>query len=120
MNIKKLFATRDIDNCEFSLLLVDPNERFWEWHRSYAKQRGLERDRFDVPEENAVLIIPQIGRFTEPGSLEKFLDDLKPKVLLEELRRLLVSPADFEHPITKESFDEIFSTTIRAYVCKAW
>jgi hypothetical protein len=114
MNCDFLCDTIDFDRRDFSLVLVSPKKKFLEWLNAFVKQKGLEAYRLYIPEENTVLVIPNIDRFSEPGQLEEFLDVWKPKLLLAELSRFAdAGPEDFGHAITKESFDEFLEIALR-------
>lgn len=113
MNIWDLCNTIDLLQRDFSLALVTPKERVLEWLREFWKQKGFERYCNYVPEENTVLFIPNIDRFSEVGSLQRFLDEMKPKLLYAELVRFRASAADVGRPLTKETFDEYFDIAIR-------
>ncbi len=113
MNIKHICDTIDLDNRDFSLVLVSPKETLLEWLGAFWKRKGLEQYRNYIPEENTVLIIPSIGRFSEVGSLGQFLDEMKPKLLFAELVRFDASPEEFGRPLTKSTFDETFDIALR-------
>lgn len=113
MNEKDLFDTIDFAKRDFSLVLVSPKDKLLERLRPIWEQKGYGQYRNYVPEENTVLVIPNIDRFTKPGSLQEFLDGMKPKLLFAELGRFHASPDEFGHPLTKETFDEFFDIALR-------
>jgi hypothetical protein len=113
MNGKDLSDTIDLSKRDFSLVLVSPKEKLLEWLRTFVKLKRLEKYRVYVPEENTVLIIPNMDRFSEPGWLRQFLDEMKPKLLFAELGRFHASPEDLGYPLTKETFDEFFNIALR-------
>lgn len=113
MNTQQLCDTIDLAKRDFSLVLVSPNETLLEWLGAFWKLKGLDHYRNYVPEENTVLIIPTIGRFSDVGALESFLDEMKPKLLYGELVRFQVSPEEFGRPLTKSTFNETFDIALR-------
>lgn len=113
MNINDLTDTIDFEKRDFSIVLVSPKEKLLEWMRPFWNRKGYGPYRNYVPEENTVLIIPSMERFSEPGSLQHFLDEMKPKLLYAELGRFHASPEDFGHPLTKDTFDEFFDVALR-------
>ena len=113
MNIQQLCDTIDLDKRDFSLVLVSPKETILEWLGAFWKRKGLEYYRNYIPEENTILVIPSIGRFSKYGVLESFLDEMKPKLLYRELVRFHVSPEECGRPLTKSTFDETFDIALR-------
>jgi hypothetical protein len=113
MNIQQLCDTIDLAKRDFSLVLVSPKEALLEWLSAFWKRKGLEQYRNYIPEENTVLVIPNMDRFSEVGSLGRFLDEMKPKLLFAELGRFHASPEDFGRPLTKEMFDGFFDIALR-------
>jgi hypothetical protein len=113
MYFQQLCDTIDLAKRDFSLVLVSPKETLLGWLSAFWKQKGLEKHRNYIPEENTVMVIPNIDRFSEIGSLEQFLDELKPKLLFRDLVRFRASPEDFGRPLTKETFDEFFDIALR-------
>ena len=115
MDGRSLFRTIDFANHQFSLLLVDPKPKMLEWLGAFQKRTGRERYRLYYPGGNLAVIVPKVDNFSVvPGSLERFLDRMKPKLLQYELsHRCLATSEDFGHPITKETFDEFFDLSIR-------
>ncbi len=113
MNIEQLCNTIDLAKRDFSLVLVSTKGTLLEWLGAFWKRKGLEQYRNFIPEENTVLVIPNMDRFSEIGSLEQFLNEMKPKLLFAELGRFHASPEDFGRPLTKETFDEFFDIALR-------
>ena len=113
MNMQHLCDTIDLPKRDFSLVLVSPKEKLLEWLRAFWKRKGLEQYRNYIPEENTVLVIPNMDRFSEVGSLGRFLDEMKPKLLFAELGRFHASPEDFGRLLTKEMFDGFFDIALR-------
>ena len=113
MNGNDLSDTIDLAKRDFSLVLVSPKEKLLEWLTPFWEKRGYGLYRNFVPEENTVLVIPNIDRFTRPGSFQEFLDQMKPKLLFAELGRFHASPDEFGHRLTKETFDEFFDIALR-------
>jgi hypothetical protein len=113
MNFQHLCDTIDLAKRDFSLVLVSPKEKLLNWFSAFWKRKGLDKYRNYIPEENTVLVIPNIDRFSEVGSLEQFLDGLKPKLLFRDLVRFRASAEDFGRPLTKETFDEFFDVALR-------
>ena len=113
MNIQQLCDTIDVAKRDCSLVLVSPKVTLLEWLDAFWKSKGLDHYRNYVPEEDTVLIIPSIGRFSEVGALDSFLDEMKPKMLFAELDRFHANPEDFGRPLTKETFDEFFDIALR-------
>jgi hypothetical protein len=117
MNIRKLIASIDFEARHFSLLLVEPKQCFLDWVASVIPPSDRAVSRFYPPEENMVLVVPQIDFFTEPGSFWRFVDSLKPSLLRAELntrgRELLPT---FPHPVSKETFDAYFDVLVRENV----
>lgn len=103
----------DLPSRRFSLLFVTPKEQFLGWVQEYMKRKGLEKYRLYVPEENTVMVIPKIDYFSEPTSFEKFLADIKPKLLSSELARVRASKDDLKRPLSVETFDEFFEISLR-------
>ena len=93
-----------------AMAIQGPKEALLEWLSAFWKRKGLEQYRNYIPEENTVLVIPNMDRFSEVGSLGQFLDEMKPKLLFAELGRFHASPEDFGRPLTKDTFDEFFDT----------
>ena len=112
---KTLFGTIDIPSHQFSLLLVDPKPKMLEWVNALQRRTGRERYRLYYPGGNLAMIVPKVENFSVvPGSFERFLDRMKPRLLLYELTtRCLATPEDFGYPITKETFDVFFDLSIR-------
>jgi hypothetical protein len=113
MNTQQLCDTIDLAKRDCSLVLVSPKESLLEWLSVFWKRKGLDKYRNYIPEENTVLVIPNMDRFSEVGSLEQFLDEMKPKLLFAELGRFHASPEDFGRPLTKDAFDEFFDIALR-------
>jgi len=113
MDIQQLCDTIDLAKRDFSLVLVSPKDKLLEWLHPFWQMKGLEQYRNYIPEENTVLVIPNIDRFSAVGSLEEFLDEMKPKLLVAELGRFHASLAEFGRPVTKETFDELFDIGLR-------
>ena len=114
MNSQALCDTIDLAKRDFSLILVKPREAFLEWVNAFVKLKGLEVYRMCIPEENTVLVIPNRDRFSYQSCFEDFLNVMKPKLLHAELSRIhKASPAEFGHPITKETFDKFFEIALR-------
>jgi hypothetical protein len=113
MDLNSLCKTIDFAKHDFSVLLVNPKPTLLTWLSDYSKRKGLEKYRLYSPEENLALMIPKIDRFTAPGSFDRFLAAMKPRLLSAELSRFGITPEDFGHPITKETFDEFFETALR-------
>jgi hypothetical protein len=113
MDINSVCKTIDLNRREFSLLLVNPKTSFIDWLADFAQQKGWTKYRMYSDEENAVLIIPKVNRFSMPGSLGQFLKNIKPKLLLAELSRFRATPSDFGRPITDETFDAFFDVHVR-------
>ena len=106
-------STIDLERREFSMVIVDPRPNLLEWLDAFVKSKGREKYRFYAPEENTVLIIPKIDSFAEPGSLNDFLNEIKPKLLRAELSRFRATPEDLG-PLTKETFDKFFELSVRS------
>lgn len=113
MNLEQICDTIDLDKRDFSLALVSPREKTLAWLTEFWSLKGLDQYRNYIPEENTVLVIPNLDRFSEVGSLEQFLNEMKPKLLVAELCRFHASLADFAQPPSKEAFDEFFEITLR-------
>jgi hypothetical protein len=93
---------------------VTPKAKFLEWVNAFVLRNGLEGYRFEIPEENTVVVIPSLSRFSKPGLLQQFLDRMKPDLLLVELSRIhKATPEEFGYPITKDTFDEYFEIGLR-------
>jgi hypothetical protein len=114
MNYKALLDTIDLKNRDISLVLITPKDTLFHWLDEFITLKGLQEYRLYALEENTVLVIPNVDRFTKPGSLHEFLDEMKPRLLLSELHRFQITgPEDFKRPITKETFDEFFRIELR-------
>jgi hypothetical protein len=113
MQAANLIETIDLARRDFSLVLVSPKQNMLDWLNEFVRRKQLERYRLYIPENNTVLIIPSIDRFSEVRALEEFLAGMKPKLLLAELERFMATPEDFGHPITKETFDDHFAIELR-------
>lgn len=115
MKSKSLLETIDFANHQFSLLLVDPKPNMLEWLSTFQKERGLEKYKLYYPEGNLVVIVPNIDRFSVVvvGAFERFIDDLKPRLLQAELTRFGATPQDFGRPITKETLEEFYDLSVR-------
>jgi hypothetical protein len=113
MNMQLLCDTIDLAKRDFSLVLVSPKEALLEWLGEFWKRKGLEQYRNYVPEENTVLVIPNMDRFSEYHYFEQFLDNMKPKLLFAELARFHATPDEFGRPLTKDAFDEFFDIALR-------
>ena len=77
-----------LNNLDFSLLIVTAKPGFGKWVQAFkARKLGPEHQDYRVyfAEQDTVWLIPKIDRFSEPGSFESFLDDVKPKILLREI-----------------------------------
>jgi hypothetical protein len=109
---KDLRDTIDLNRRDFSLILVEPRPIFLEWLGEFAKREGWEGYRLFVPEDDTVLVIPSIDRFSEPGSLEEFVNALKPNLLRLELIRFHVKGIELG-TITNETFDKFFAVSVR-------
>jgi hypothetical protein len=64
-------------------------------------------------EEEGVWLIPPIDRFSEPGMFATFVREMKPRLLLAELRQFGAEASDFPNDITAEVFDEYFEVALR-------
>jgi hypothetical protein len=103
-------------NRKFSIWLVDANESFWEWDRRRAERTGQQIFRNDAICEHSCYIVPPMGVGTGTHFLFHFIDEIKPNLLLRELAEYGITPQEFGHPITKETFDEFFTLQSRAFV----
>ena len=113
MGGRSLANTIDFAKHDFSLLLVDPKPEMVEWVRTFIKKRGLERYRLYYPEGNLAVIVPLVDLFSIPGQFEQFVDRMKPRLLEAQLSRYTITPEDFGHPVTKETFDRFFFLSLR-------
>ena len=113
MDNKALLSSISLATREFSLLLVDPNEKFITWLREIANRKGMELWRIYSSEENTVLVIPPVGSFSAPGSFKSFIEDWKSRLLSAELTRFGLTPKEFGRSLTAETFDDFFSISVR-------
>jgi hypothetical protein len=113
MDITSLHDTIDLAKRDFSVILVDPRQVFLDWLERHIARNGLQDYRLYSPEQNVVLIIPHVDRFTEPDSLDAFLDELKPRLLAAEMTRFHIPPGELDGPPTAETFDTYFALSIR-------
>jgi hypothetical protein len=116
MDTKKMCATIDVSALDFSMLILTPKQAFLEWLETFKIKIGLGHYKgysLHCSEEDTVLLIPKIERFSEPGAYGEFLSEIKPRLLMAELNRFGATEADFGHPITKETFDEFFDLALR-------
>lgn len=113
MNAKEWSARVDPANVDFSLLIVTAKQPFIEWIKAFFTKQGLGEYDIYFPEDDAVWLIPKIEKFSEPGSYGEFLDEIKPRLLLAELINYGAVEADFQYPITKETFDQFFDLALR-------
>jgi hypothetical protein len=109
-----LYATIDLAKLKFSILIVTPKENFLLWLKQFTARKGLARYRIYLPEENSVWIIPKIDFFPESAPFSEFLNDLKPKMLLEELYKFGATPGDFGETISEGTFDKFLEVTLRS------
>ena len=70
---------------QFSILLVEPRERFFELHAAWQAREGGGGPAY-APEENGAFLVPTVGSM-QPGELEALVQGLKPKLLAVELGR---------------------------------
>lgn len=113
MDISELIETINVNSHDCSLLLVDPKVSMLEWLSSFYKGKIHEKYRLYYAEGNLSVLIPKVDRFSKPGSLGDFINRVKPVLLRKELGRFHVTPEDFGHPITAETFDAFFTFSIR-------
>lgn len=110
----KEWATKiNSSKLECSLLVLTSKQSFIDWLKSFMIKQGLGAYNVYFPEGDAVWLIPKIEQFSKPGSYDEFLDEIKPRLLLAELHNFGAVEADFEYPITKETFDKFFDLTLR-------
>jgi len=113
MNIKSLCETIDIPNHEFSVVLANPKPVFLAWVDEFVAKKGMSQFQWYAPEQNLVLLIPSVNRFSQAGDFDTFLDTLKPKLLEAELGRFGATPADVPFAVSAESFDRMFELSVR-------
>lgn len=109
MDHTALVDTIDLSKRDFSVILVEPTPTFLEWLDSI----GVDRSRDYFPEENTVLVVPKIDRFSKVGSFSEFIDKLKPSLLSNELSRFGASIANLRIPNAVETFNRFFTIFVR-------
>ena len=113
MNAKEWSTKVDAGNLDFSLLIVTAKQPFIEWIKTFMVKQGLGSYDVYFPEQDSVWLIPKIERFSEPGSYDEFIDEIKSRLLLAELYNYGAVETDFSHPLNRETFDAFFDLKLR-------
>lgn len=116
MNVESLIKSIDMPQRKFSLVLVDPRPAFLEWLERFRLRKGWTESILCLQEENLVVVIPSVNKFSQPGSLEEFLAALKPWLLRAELDRFGIPVSEFEYSLDAASCDLLLDISIRETV----
>ena len=103
----------DVTNHQFSVLFVNPRPRFLAWLEGFAKAKQIAMPYLYLPEDNTVVLIPNVGYFSEVGEFDKFISDFKSRLMQAELQRFQATEAELGYPLTAESFDLFFECFAR-------
>lgn len=112
MNLSDIVRTIDFEKRAFSLVLVEPKIELIALVDAYRESIGLDKYPY-YQDDNLVLVVPSLERFTDYGSFSSFRELLKPTLLLDELSRFDIPPSQFLYPITSETFDMFFTFAVR-------
>lgn len=109
----------DAGNLIFSLVIVRPREAFFEWLKPVLRKKDFILDQVYFPEENGVWIIPAIGTFNDTAEFEKYLEDLKPLIVKQEMGKFGPDVEDMPQEITSNLCNTYFDFEVRDRAQKA-
>ncbi len=108
----------DTGNLMFSLVILRPRAAFFDWLKPVLRKKQFSLDQVYFAEENGVWVIPAIGTFNDTPELEKYLEDLKPMMVKEELGKFGPDAEDMPQEITPVLCNSLFDFEVRDRVQK--
>jgi hypothetical protein len=106
--MKKLYY--DPPKHRWSAVIVKPKQEFLAWYNDLAKKRTVFRY---VPEDDLLLMIPDIGLLDTSERMNEFLEDLKPDIARRNFLRFSRSEEEWPGPATAQTCDRFFELEIR-------